>query len=299
MIAHWDDVQWAYRTLGEMDAEWQALGNAAGTVGVGVNRVRVAPGQLSTPPHSHGASEEIVYVLGGSGLVWQDEETFEVGAGDCVVFRANEVEHTLRGGDDGLEALIFGTRHPVEWGWLPRSRALRFGWPWVEGRVDNPWEIEAKEEPLGFAAPGGRPANAVALDDVPSGDNGRKALASAAGSVQTGLNWVRLEEGAEGSRLHCHGAEEEAFVILEGEATLVLERAPLARSDAPASGEHAVRAGHVIARPAGERVAHLLRAGPPGVTYLAYGPREPNDVVYYADTGEVFLRGVGITVKAE
>ncbi len=34
---------------------------------VGVNRVRVAPGKLPTPPHSHGASEELFYVLAGSG----------------------------------------------------------------------------------------------------------------------------------------------------------------------------------------------------------------------------------------
>ena len=299
MLAHWDDVDWARRALGEMDAEWQRLGDAAGCVGIGVSRVRIAPGKLSTPPHSHGASEEIVYVLGGSGLVWQDEAVFEVGPGDCVVFRANELEHTLRGGDDGVEVLIFGTRHPVELGWLPRSRAIRLGWPWVEGRTDNPWEIEAQAEPLVFAAPGERPANVARADDVPPGGEGRKALAAAAGSEQTGLNWVRLEPGAEGSRLHCHAAEEEAFVILEGEATLVLERAPLARSDAPESGEHTVRAGHVIARPPGTRVAHQLRAGPSGVSYLAYGTREPNDIVYYAETGEVFLRGVGVTMRTE
>ena len=52
-----------------MDATWQALGRAAGTKLVGVNRIRVAPGMLPTPPHSHGASEEIYYVLDGSGLV--------------------------------------------------------------------------------------------------------------------------------------------------------------------------------------------------------------------------------------
>ncbi len=42
-----------------MDATWQMLGRAAGTKDVGVNRVRVAAGMLPTPPHSHGASEEV------------------------------------------------------------------------------------------------------------------------------------------------------------------------------------------------------------------------------------------------
>ncbi len=50
-----------------MDATWQRLGDPAGARTVGLNRVRVAPGKLPTPPHSHGASEEIYYVLAGSG----------------------------------------------------------------------------------------------------------------------------------------------------------------------------------------------------------------------------------------
>ena len=147
-LAHWDDLEEHHRAKGEMDAMWQLLGRAAGTAGVGVNRVRVAPGKLPTPPHSHGASEEIYYVLGGSGLAWQDEQVHEVAAGDCVIQRADHHEHTFIAGDDGLEFLVFGTRHPTEIGWLPRSRAIRIGWPWVEGRDDDPWDIEAAGPPL-------------------------------------------------------------------------------------------------------------------------------------------------------
>src|SRR5438034_6376388 len=55
----------------------------------------VEPGKLPTPPHSHGASEEIYYVLAGSGLAWQDDAVHEVRAGDCVIHRADEHEHTL------------------------------------------------------------------------------------------------------------------------------------------------------------------------------------------------------------
>ena len=70
-LVHWDDVGSNRRTKGEMDATWQRLGDAAGTKGVGLNKVRVAPGKLPTPPHSHGASEEVYYVLEGSGLAWR------------------------------------------------------------------------------------------------------------------------------------------------------------------------------------------------------------------------------------
>ena len=94
-VAHWDDVESYRRAKGEMDGTWQRLGEAAGTKGVGVNRVRVAPGKLPTPPHSHGASEEVFFVLAGSGLAWQDEQVHEVRPGDCVIHRANELEHTF------------------------------------------------------------------------------------------------------------------------------------------------------------------------------------------------------------
>ena len=94
-----------------MAASWQRLADAVGCVGIGANRVRIDPGRLSTPPHSHGASEEIVFVLGGSGLSWQDEQVYELRPGDCIVHLADHEEHTLRGGPDGLEVLIFGTRH--------------------------------------------------------------------------------------------------------------------------------------------------------------------------------------------
>ena len=76
-LAHWDDVESNRRAMGEMDATWQLLGAAAGTRGVGVNRVRVEPGALPTPPHVHRASEEVFFVLAGSGLAWQDGDVHE------------------------------------------------------------------------------------------------------------------------------------------------------------------------------------------------------------------------------
>ena len=83
-------------------------------------------------------------MLGGSGLAWQDDEVHEVRPGDCVIHRADEHEHTFIAGPDGLDYLVFATNHPTEFGWLPRSGAVRLGYPWVEGRVDDPWEIEAQ-----------------------------------------------------------------------------------------------------------------------------------------------------------
>jgi uncharacterized cupin superfamily protein len=298
-LAHWDEAEGFRLEKGPMAATWQRLGDAAGTKDVGLNRVRVEPGRLSTPPHSHGLSEEIYYVLRGSGLLWQDEAACEVRAGDTVVQVADHFEHTFKGGPDGLDYLVFGTRHPVEHGWLPRSRALRLGYPWVEGRVDDPWEIEAAVGELEFPEPGDRPPNVVAFDELPLDEVGDKELAGSAGSRRSGLNWQRLEPGRRSVPPHCHSAEEEVFVILEGSGTLGLLPTPMAAERGTRPESHEVRAGHVIARPAGTRIAHDFVGGPEGMSLLAYGTREPNDIAYYPRSNKVYFRGVGLMTRLE
>src|SRR5581483_11597867 len=110
VIAHWDDVEAHELRAGPIGGLWQALGGAAGAVGVGVNRVRLPAGSRSTAVHRHNASEEIFFALARD---------------DCVVHRAREESHALIAGDDGLEYLVYGTRHPVDVGFLPRAGVVR------------------------------------------------------------------------------------------------------------------------------------------------------------------------------
>ena len=302
-LAHWDDVGSHHRAKGEMDATWQRLGEAAGTKGIGVSRVRVAPGKLPTPPHSHTASEEVYFVLAGSGLAWQDEQVHEIRVGDCVIHRASELEHTFVAGPDGLEYLVFGTRHSTEVGWLPRSGAVRFGWLWVEGRTDDPWDREAEAPPLAYGEPAERPPNILNIDEVEL--KTRKSittapLATEERSDQAGFHWETLGPGSRGSVPHCHSEEEEVFVILEGDATLELWPSPeraarggVKREDIP------IRAGHVVARPPGSRVSHAFLAGPDGVTMLIYGTRRPNDMAWYPRSNKIFWRGLGVIGRIE
>jgi uncharacterized cupin superfamily protein len=299
VISHWDEVDVLDVERPPMRSKLQRLGDAAGARGIGVNRLRIAPGMLSTPPHSHGRSEEIFFVLSGTGLLWQDENVCELSAGDTIVHLADREEHTLRGGPDGLEVLIFGTRHPVEYGWLPRSRALRFGYVWAEGRDDNPWLIEAEVGELDFAEPGRRPTNVVAFDDLPLDEDGDKELAGAAGSEKSGLNWIRREAGRRGSVPHCHSLESEAFVVLDGGGTLELWPTPRMAQHGVERESHELRRGHVVARPGGTRIAHSIVAGPQGITYLAYGTREPNDICYYPRSKKISFRGVGLMTRLE
>jgi len=296
-VAHWDEVDSRRSAKGEMDAEWQWLGRAAGTRGVGVNRVRVAPGRLPTPPHSHSASEELFFVLGGSGLAWQDGAVHEVRPLDCVIYRPDGMEHTFVAGPEGLEYLVFGTRHPTEFGWLPRSGAMRFGWPWVEGRQDNPWDIEATAAPLEYGEPAPRPENILNVDEVEHErwhDRMTTApLATRERSTLAGLHWEKLAAGHRGSVPHCHSAEEEVFVILEGTATLELW---------PHEGdveETPLRPGHVVARPPGTRISHSFRAGAEGVTMLIYGTRDANDMCWYPRSRKIFWRGLGVIGRIE
>ena len=295
-VAHWDEVETHRRAKGEMDASWQWLGNAAGTSGVGVNRVRVEPGKLPTPPHSHGASEELYFVLAGSGLAWQDGATHEVRPLDCVIHRADEMEHTFVAGAEGLEYLVFGTRHRTEIGWLPRSRAIRIGWPWVEGRDDDPWDVEATVEPLELGEPAPRPPNIVNVDEVELQTVRHQTFAYLTPDEKTrlaGLGWEKLPAGHRGSVPHCHSAEEEIFVILEGTATIELW---------PRDGdveETPLRPGHVVARPPGTGVPHSFRAGPDGVTMLVYGTRDPNDMAWYPRSRKIAWRGLGVIGRIE
>ncbi len=62
--------------------------------------------------------------------------------------------------------------------------------------------------------------------------------------------------------------------------------------------EQELRVGDVIARPAGTGVAHALRAGAEGLTYLAYGTRESGDMCFYPESGRVSLRGLGIALRS-
>src|SRR3954463_2711243 len=139
-----------------MAATWRALGSAAGPKPVGLNRIRIEPGRLSTPPHSHNRAEEIFFVLGGSGLLWQDEAVCEIRAGDTVVEVADAAGDPFPAGPEGLDVLAFGTRQRPEYGWLPRSKAMRFSYVWTEGRVDDPWDVEADVGEVRVAGPGRR-----------------------------------------------------------------------------------------------------------------------------------------------
>jgi uncharacterized cupin superfamily protein len=99
---------------------------------------------------------------------------------------------------------------------------------------------------------------------------------------------VTVAPSKQATPLHCHSLEEELFVVLDGEGTIVL-----------GDEEHAVRPGHVVARPPGTGISHQFRAGDQGLEFLAYGTRHPGDMCYYPRSNKIAFRGLGVIGRLE
>ena len=299
-LTHSDDAEFERHQVkgSDIDALWQDLGRAAGSVVIGLARIRFEPGKRPTPAHDHGAEEEIFYVLQGSGFSWRAGETHEVRAGDCLVYRPHAGAHTLIAGDEPLDVLAFGERRPAELAHLPHAGVLWAGPSWVNDAVagGHPYQREAEAGALplpGQVSP--RPSWMMHREDAPAEAverpgrrYTRRLLSRPAGSRTTGLQHVVIAAGKHGWPRHCHASDEELFVVVGGSGTVRIgdEEAP-------------VRAGHVVSRPAGTGLAHSFRAGPDGLEYLAYGQRQPDDIAYYPDSGKVALWGVGVIGRIE
>jgi uncharacterized cupin superfamily protein len=306
VISHWDEARTWRAERGHIAGTWWSLTGRA-SQGVGVKRIRVDPGKWSTPLHLEGAEEEIFYVLGGSGVSvqWEgegDPVAYEVREGDCLVHLPLENAHTLRAGDDGLDVLAFGQRsNAAGITWLPRAGVAWLGETWAPVGVeeDHPWTREAAAGPPEIGDLAERPPNIVGVGDLEPVERdtatiGRRVrdLGRAADSVRTGLRYAEVLPGKLNAPPHCHSAEEEIFVVLEGGGDLLLW-------EGDGVVEQPVRAGSVVACRPGTGVAHAFRAGGDGMTLLLYGTRDPNDIVFYPRSGKVMLRGVGLVGRIE
>jgi uncharacterized cupin superfamily protein len=289
MVSHSDDVApVAIEGTHLRGTRWR-LGAAAGTERTGLSRYRLRAGERAMPVHVHADEEELFYVLDGEGLSWQDGHTHAVRAGDCILHRAGGEAHTIVGAGDGLDVLAFGSGSATGLTWLPRAGAWWNGPHWLPHDGPNPFAAEEAAGPLELPEPEAeRPGTIVSLADAPvegwgrgDVDTLRRDLGEVLGSRSSGLNHVVVAAGALSAPPHCHAAEEELFVVLDGAGTLLLD-----------DDEHPVRPGSVVARPPGSGVAHSFRAGDDGMTLLAYGTREPNDIAFYPRSGKVALRGI-------
>ena len=310
VITDWHEIEGRRKAQGHIAATWQDL-TGANSATVGVQRISVEPGRWATPLHLEGSEEEIFYVLSGTGVSVQwdgeKEEAFAVGPGDCLVHLACEYAHTIGAGDDGLVVLAFGQRSYPANTLLPRAGVSWLGPTWVlQGAPeDHPWRREAAVGPPTWEALAERPPRIVNVDAVPSRQRGSgtgtvashvRGLGDAAGSERVGLSHFVVQPGMLMNPPHVHSAEEEIFVIIEGSGTVLVYPSPRDGGDVE---EFPVHAGCSVARPAGSQRAHAIRAGADGMTLLAFGTSDPNDIVFYPRSGKISFRGVGVIGRLE
>jgi len=105
----------------------------------------------------------------------------------------------------------------------------------------------------------------------------RKARAGPiVGSTGIGCSLVVVPPGKSACPMHRHHVRDELFFVLEGEG--------LARLD----GERVpIRAGDIIAAPAGKEAHQILNTGRVELRYLALSVENPVDIIEYPDSGKV------------
>lgn len=69
--------------------------------------IRVMPGETVRPAHAHPRSEELIYLLTGSGQVMIEGETGDVRAGSAVLFEQGKVHMLRNTGDVEMKVICF------------------------------------------------------------------------------------------------------------------------------------------------------------------------------------------------
>jgi uncharacterized cupin superfamily protein len=77
-----------YPNSAEITGHRRSIGKAAGLRRIGVNLMRLEPGERSSWPHAEEKEEEFVYVLEGEVDAWIDGNLFRMNPGDLAAFPA-------------------------------------------------------------------------------------------------------------------------------------------------------------------------------------------------------------------
>ena len=236
---------------------WQVLGQAAGTVGAAEPR-QSRPGQAPDPA-------ALAWGVGGGLLRALRLRPRVAGRrrprGSPARLRDPTADHSSTRSSQVPRARDLVVRHATpDRGRVapPLPRDPR-GWPWVEGRDDDPWDVEAAGPPLEVrrteAAPREHPSTSTRSSrEARATRPGRPSTAPTSpgsrGSGSSRGRWARVP--------HCHSEEEEIFVILEGSATLQLWPSPRKAERGAQREQHELRPGPRRCAPARHRHLALL-----------------------------------------
>jgi len=135
-----------------------------------------------------------------------------------------------------------------------------------------------------------------AIDDVPIEEfsHGERfalrfqQLGEYGGGSHVGVCIEVLEPGKQSCPAHYHMLEEEHLMILDGALTVRL-----------GDREYPMSVGNYICFPAGQKAGHtLINNGDVPCRYLIIGERNPNEVLFYPDSGRVGVRLAGEGYRA-
>ncbi len=137
-IVNLDAVERAPFGRGRVEAARRDLGRAVGSRHTGLKHVSVAPLKYATPAHCHTLEEELFVVLDGKGTLILGDDELPVERGHVIARPPGTgIAHALRAGDDGLQFLAYGTRHPGDMCYYPRSNKIAFRGLGVIARVEK------------------------------------------------------------------------------------------------------------------------------------------------------------------
>ena len=92
------------------------LGNAGGLTDIGVNLMRLPPGNWSSQRHWHSHEDEFVYVIEGELTLVEDGGETLLRAGDCAAFRkaSGNGHHMINRSGSRAIYLEIGSRSPAD-----------------------------------------------------------------------------------------------------------------------------------------------------------------------------------------
>lgn len=300
MLAHWDEVPTEMIATDQLSGKRSRLGKAAGAHQVGLSRYEMEPRTRAMPLHVHGDEEECFVVLRGGGVSIEGDRSYDISAGDLVLYPASGLPHTVISGAEGIDLLAFSSGSDTHLSWLPRAGAMWAGPHWIPVDAASPFMREDAAGPIAVPERGPRPRSIVELATLPgdeqrTGEVGRvvRKAGLATGARRSRLSEIRVDPGRLSAPPHCHSAEEELFVVLEGEGALEL----LCADGESSSFE--VRVGHVVSRLPGTGVAHTFRAGAGGLVLLAFSQVEHADICFLPRSSKLHIPALKTTFRVE
>jgi mannose-6-phosphate isomerase-like protein (cupin superfamily) len=86
---------------------WLANADSLPAKNLSVCVIRVLPGESVKPAHSHPNSEELIYIIEGSGKVMIENEIGDVRAGSAVLFEQGKIHILKNTGSTEMKVICF------------------------------------------------------------------------------------------------------------------------------------------------------------------------------------------------